>query len=645
MPIYEFVPSALIPNYDLLLGQKISPEDVLNLLDLLYSENKATSIAVDSLTYLKVRLMKIMMLIIQKDKELRKKIFSEKIILILMETALKSPKMESSRSLLTTELVVEEMRRVASKIDKHTLMQSGSFVPGVKLQGSKLVIHTIKAVSNIRMVAHLGLEALVPGCRYDLEIIQSRSKIAIDLQNKIIENKVVFVKDPNIAEMDSELAKLCGKAKAVVFSVPLVSLFPPDISASGSSSKTPIIIPSKSCCLIQISQTAMNEIESSLNSIGELTHKMQFTSIDKIMAEYMKKEIKVPLIDPSKRTPREVLKEMMSDKAKKEEKKEEKPKKSRNEVYQKFFAGTDKYEAMYKEGQDNAIVDEKTLYKKEYATWFTRLFEKAEDPALENYNNLLKDLQIYYARHTLFRLFLRNIDCLSSLSPQTYDKFLSLLTLMGAEADFMKFGPGQSHLSHKVNKLVKNTMERSGAINSLMKYVHDKLTQTISNEKKVGYSFFSCSQEEILDSVSIRFIHRHMKCIMRTHSEKLILHKDLNEFMNNLFLIAILADRLPDRFYAITMIRQIMGVAIDKNKILDGTQVSKLLTSECIRLLSNSLKDITKKNSIIWRICNEVVLKSHSLYSYAVEKFGEEIQSSCLKNVSVRILFYIIISP
>ena len=601
MPAYELVPSAHIPGYDE-VARDVRAEDVVGLLHKMLNRSKA--ITNDTLSEtLKVKLLKVVMLLLKSQKTLSKAVFSEELVVLLLGTALQYPKIDTSKSLLMAELAAEEMRKRASQADFKALRHNENVRNCVVRKGSKLLFTGPGVKFAVRVYAHLNIDKLRPGVPYEyLKYSPEDAKNA--------EGKILFVdKEMTPAQME-ETAKTC---QGVVLPMKLYGLM--SEVKEGSS-----------IVLMAIADKDMNCLDRIVREVEEIGHKMATLNPETIMADYMnippaKKEVKA-------NTLKGILQELIAS----EKKNVARKFKSQNEILDILLTQSERRASIFREGQDNSITEERASYSKEYAMLFKQVHEQGEEATPESYASLLHDLHVFYARHMLLRLLIRNQEKIISFPVELYKKLLTFLLISAAEADLMKYAVQHKTLSKRLNKLLLATLKRPDSVDVFIKWTHERVMDTVYCGRVLSYSISSTPQSKLEEGIYLPFICRYMKAILRFKNETLMTNKGIGMLMDEMMGVVIVAEKAAEKYRAISLVRKIIGSAAKLLNELPAAAIERILGCQSLKALAQYFNKTERKNSVIWRTANEILMKANVVYRYATALHGEVVQTYYTKN-------------
>ncbi len=602
MPVFELAPIAHVPEYeDIMKGVKA--EDIVKLLSLLLRRSKAVTNDTLSET-LKVKLLKVLMLLLKSQKDLSRAVFSEELVVLLLGTALQYPKIDTSKSLLMAELAAEEMRKRASQADYKALRHTEGAINCVVRKGNKLLLTSPGVKFAVRVYAHLNFDRLKSGVAY--EYVQYSPK----LDAKMTEGKVLFVDKDYAAKVAlEEIAKGC---QAVVLSVGIAGLVP--------TLKAPAEI-----SLIEIADTDMLCLDKIAHEVEEVAQKMATLSPEAIMADYMsmprKKEVKA-------NTLKGILQELVTS----EERNVARKFKSQNEILGILAMQSEKRTAIFREGQDNSITEERASYSREYAVLFKQVHEQGEEGTPESYASLLHDLHVFYARHLLLRLLIRNQEKIVQMPVELYKKLLTFLLISAAEADLMKYAVQHKALSKRLNKLLLATLKRPDAVDVFIKWTHERVMDTVYRGRVFSYSISSTPQSKLEEGIYLPFVCRYMRSILRFKNEALMTSRGIDSFMDDMMGVVIVAEKAAEKFRAISLVRKIIGSAAKMLNTLPAQAVGRVLGCQSLKALAQYFNKAERKTSVIWRTANEILMKANVLFRYATALHGEWVQTYYIKN-------------
>ena len=601
MPVQEFVLADMAPNYDEIINS-VGPQDVKLMIKQL--QTPSTVFKKDTLVEtLKVKLLKVLMLLLKSQKALCCEIFSEELITLLLESSLKYPKTDTSKTLLNVELTAEAMRKIASQSDYKALMQAENSGHTIQLKGSKLILSSQGAKMAIRINAHLNLEKLQHNVPYEYVIFNP------DIPKEAMANKIVFVEKHDKLNMES----LSNIVLALCIAAPIAPLLN-DIKNMTES------------VVLEISEKDMTNLGKVINDLDVTAKEMSTSRVDNMIAEYLNMKL-------HKETKANNVKDIIQDIINSSDStKEIKTIRTKKEIFEILFSPSDKREVIFKEGQDHNITEERASCGREYAMLFKQNYEKGEEAKPETYSNLLHDLHIFYTRHLLLNILLQNTKALPSLSVDVYKKVLAFLLVYAAEADLMKYGVGYKKLSKRLNAVLKATLSRPDSIDIFFGWIHQKVADIIYKGRIISYSIYSSPQSKLEEAIYLPFICRHFKAIIKFNRGAIIKNKGIDVLMDDMLTIAIAAEKVAEKYHAMDILRQIISSAAIMIAELPRASLEKILGSDSIKALARYFNQTERKNSYIWKIANEILMKANTLYRTAARLYSEEVQTYYTKN-------------
>ena len=603
IPVCELVPVGNSLSFDD-LARDVKLESLVKLIiDL---QPRKISFSVDTLAdTLKVKLMKVLMIVLKGDKALCRAIASEELIKVLLDTSLNYPKTETSRSLLITELAVEELRRRASQSDSHELWRDESERMFVLRKGSKLLVASECARIALRIKAHLNLDR-VP-CDQKLRFVHFDRNI--DKQE--YEGKLVVL--PNAEEGSEVWSVACAGWITCEPLQELVKKLPEGVL--------------EQVTIIQLYERDLKTIDGLAKEVEGITDHMLGVSPEDLLGEYLK--MKAPG-EVKGNNVKDLLREIMSSAS--AVKKEETQMKTQKEIFDLLLNPSDKRDNIFKEGQEYNAAEERATYSKEYEMLFKQVYEKGGSAKPETYSNLLYDLHIFYTRHILLNLLIHSKEKIASLPIELYKRLLTFLLIYAAEADLMKYAVQHRIMSRRVNKLLSATLKRADGIQLFITWTHERVKDTVYLNKMFSYSVCSSPQSKLEEVMYLPFITRYVKSILRVQREQFILNPQISLFMEDMLAIIIATERLGEKHQAMGMLRIILGTAAKMLQTLPCEALERILGSESIKVLSLYYNKAGAKNSPLWKIGNEILLKANALYRSAANLHGEGIQTYYTKN-------------
>ncbi len=587
--ISEFIPhSEDLPLRSLL--QNVKPEQVATIL-----RKSVVDPLPDNtlLATIQVKLLKVMWKLLKQDKELAQKVVNKELITLLLAEAMKSPKSALNRSMITTEMLLEEIRKTASQSEGKALAMSEAVALMVKVEKNELLMSMRSGSVCIPLIAHRMAKKL-QGNSLEYSVYRK------DIADAELEGKLVFIRGADFEAAD--LARLEKLSKAVVITVPLEKL--------GDRA-----LPS-----FQITPRHMDSIEGYKLKLADIDKFMQGSKLDELIASYLNVKPDKPIDAANVRDILKVLVPGGKPKAKEEvEAKKEEPRKNPLAL---FTQQTSKCDKMFKDKQDTAITEEREALKKEFAGAYSKLYERAEYPTPDQYMTVLSDLRLFYTRHLLLSLFM--------IVPNSVDNTNFALS-MAIEADYLLYGAGYKGLSHRVNKLLTSMSGQKDATEAFFRWTIEKV-EAVREKGNVASTLFNVSSDELARTIYVRFLHRYFRILAKQKPKEVAMGKSVDEFMTSMLTLVAIVDNIADKYRCLMGIKLVISAAQTLQTELSVETINKILANKCIKALSTYCRDSDFSGSMLWKNANEITLKANALYRFSLAKFGEEAVTYCVND-------------
>lgn len=551
-----------------------------------------------------VKILKCIHFVLKKNKELNKIIYSDELLKQLLTRAIQKPRSTYNRSLTTTEFLIEEVRKAVCQSECKSLIIEEACGPFLKIEKSNLVLFLLSGYLLIPIISHKNIG------KNSTEIKFECVKYKKGIQPDTISGKIVFV--PHSAINPAELAEIAKVAKGIVL----------DTELSKIKDAVPQII------LIQISEKHMEGFDNQKAELAEIGKYIQSTKTDQIIADYINikssKNIEATNV-------REILNELIHSKPKVAE--EIEPKK----LYTKLdplrvFSSNSKCESIFKDKNDAQIMEEKEILRKEFATSFAHFFDRAENPSPDLYMTSLSDLRLFYFRRILHLILLENFERIKSCSSNMYYELFVFFNVITVEGDYNYYGMGNKGLVKKINELFSVLSKDSYNITAFVNWIHTQVERLKTKFKIPSFSIFTSSQEDLQKGIYIRFVHRFLRIIMKNNPEELIKNEHIGELLTDLLSLLAMADSPADKYRCILDIKRIFSAVETIQNTLSLQTFTNILTSKCIKTLSNYYNSAPNIASMISKNGNELMQKANAIFRTSLAKYGEDAITYCIKD-------------
>ena len=604
MPVYELAPSAEKLYYTWILNN-VNHKQITNLLQRLLKPK--TSFATDTvLETLKVKLLKSLMQMLGSNEELCQQVFCEDMVLLLLATALHSPKVDTSKSLLMVELSAEEMRKVATQNKKKALSYDEGKTEFITRKGTKLMLTALGVKVPIRLYSYVNIERIEQNARFEFILYDLKKTSLTDCKDKL-----VFIK---LEELDNiPIKEIIKTALAVIIpkELEMYAILIEDI---------------EKVTLLQVNHKDITNLEDTLNYVRDGRKKLRTENPKNIISEYIhvssNKDIKANTL---KGIVRELI---ISDESTtfSPNKEDTNKFKSHKDVFDILATPSDRREAIFKDCSDFLATDEQAVYSKEYSMLFKQVHEKGEEATPETYLTLLHDLHVFYSRHLLLTLLIRNEEKIKGLDVELYKRLLTFLLISSAEADLMKLAVQNKELSQQLNKLLLVTLKREDAVDVFLSWTHERIMDAASKGKVLSYSIYNTPQSQLEKNIYLPFICRYVKLMLRNQGVSFMQSKGIGTFIDDMMTVVIMAEKITEKFRAIGVMRTIISTTSRMLHDLPLNCVERILGCESIKSFALYFNHSEPKQSIIWRIANEILLKANVLSRTAAKLYQTEIQ-------------------
>jgi len=567
------------------------------------------------LATIQVKLLRIIMKYLNKNKSLTNKIITPEIAKLIFDFSLKTPKFNQNRSLSTTESLIEEMRKFACQNEGKALAVPETSLIMTKILKGSILLMLHSGIVKIPLIAHKCASKLLGNTFEFLEFEKN-------MQPNEANGKIVFIKDSNLEnKIIEEISKF---AKGIVIAKELEK-FPEILNP-----------------LFEIHKNDMEKLNDYKNSLSEIDKFVQNNKLNIVLAEYIGiKPENIPKTDSV--NIREILNDLTGNKAQQKEEiplnapssdSQIKDEKEKNQAKQHplriFTRDSNKCDKMFKDRKDNQIIEEKQILKKEFSNNFSRIYERAEYSSPDSYSATLYDLKIFYFRSILSNLYSTNTEILQQNKNSELIPFLLTQTL---ESDYLLYGTGNKSLSKKINKIMKKVFELCPQ--DLLKPFAEWLNagiQKMALKPKNNENLFGNNTDELKNTIYCRFVYRFLHILLKIKPKEFITYSRIPEIMKNLLILVAICDDINDKYRSILIIKEIMGTAQKLKNELSVEDCNRILANKCIRALSIYCKESKLTESMVWKNINEISFKANALYRIALEKFGEKAISHCVND-------------
>ena len=595
--ISEFVPHAdELPLQSLL--QNVKPEQVSTILKKSILDPLPES---PLLATIQVKLLKVMWKLLKQDKELAKKVLNPELVTLLLTEGMKGPKSSLNRSLLTTELLAEEMRKIASQSEGKALATSEAVALMLKVEKNELLMCMRSGSVCIPLIAH-RLAKKLQGNSFEYTVYRK------DIPDTEVSGKLVFIKEADLETAD--FATLEKRAKGIIMTGALEKLGERNVPG------------------FQISRRHMDSLEAYKQKLAEIDKFMQGTKLDQVIADYLNIKPDKPIDAANVRDILKVLIPGGKPKAK-EEAEAKKEEEARKDPLSLFTQQTAKCDKMFKDKQDSLITEEREALKKEFATGYPKLYERAEFTTPDQYLTILSDLRLFYTRHLLLSLLISNPGTLPESAAKDLTSFVLSVSI---EADYLLHGCGYKGLSRKVNKLLHVLVSLKDSAAQFFGWVNEKVKAVAAEKATVSSTLFSVTSEELIRTIYVRFIHRYFKALAKFQPKNVVTSPSLEDFMASLLTLVAIVENTADKYRCLMGIKSAVSIAQSLQGELSVAEINKVLANKCMKALSTYCRDSDFSGSMLWKNANEITLKANALYRFSLSKFGEEAITYCVND-------------
>ena len=559
-----------------------------------------------------VKTIKVIQIILKGDKELNKMIFSEELFKQLLSFAIQPPKSSINRSLSTTELALEEIRKITCQTEGKTLSIAESSTSSVKVDKNSLIFCLTSGNFIIPMTAYKSIGKFASDAKFEY------IKYGPDTNLETIFGKIFILPKEHFEKV--EWAKVCKQVTGIVTDE--------NLSKIVEKMDKSIILP-----LIEISTKNMKRLDGLFVQLKEVEQHIQNTKLDQLISEYINVKSEKPI---NSTNVREIVKELLNEKDKEKEPEKEKKKEdqAKSDPLRIFTLLNSKCENIFKDKNDQMITQENDTLKKEFSTSYSRIFDRSENPNPDVYMKTLEDLRLFYIRRILTILLMENPVVFSALSPDDFKNLFSFMQIISIEADYLQYGTGNKAYSKKVNKILTPLMTGSNGLNNFLIWLHEQVKKVKEKAKPSSFSIFTSTQEDLLNDIYGKFVHRCIRILLKLKQEELIKHDMIGDLLTDLLTLIASIENVPDKHRCMLTIKRIMGAAEAMQNTLPLKTFNSILTCKCIKALAKYYNELPQVNSIMWKNGNEVMLKANSLFRTAAIRYGEEARTYCIKDDS-----------
>ena len=540
------------------------------------------------LATIQVKTIRILQLLLKKHKELYKQILNPDFITDLLNRALEKPKSPFNRSLKTTEMLLEDIRKVVSQSEGKALGAPDSSLITIKVLKNELLLSLRTGSLSLPLIAHKNTEKLrgkvFEYCKYVENLLIGR-----------ISNRVVFLSE----EFESKLTEIEKCAKLLVITTPLDKF--KDLAIS----------------MVQISKESMEALssyEKTLFDIGKFT---QENTVDKVVAEYLnvKADIKIDTTNI-----KDVVMRLLGEKGE-EEKVVAEIKEVRNiRPLRMFTHQCFKCDKMIKERQNLKITSEIEELRKAFDKSYSQTYERTEHATPEIYSTTLSDLKLFYIRQLVLDYF-NEEEC-------TYN--INFLLIMSIEADYLLYGFGYKKLLKKVKKLLyKNT--KTNSLDAFVQWLSGRVHK-MKEITKSSLSLFENSSETLESGVYVGFLYKYVHAFLKKEPKKLLKHPEIASILTNILTLVPIIENNYDKYRCLLLIKEIILHAQKLQHELSIIDLNRILANKAMRALSTYCREGETSTSILWRLMVETVLHATKLSKMAYENFDGEVVTYCISD-------------
>ena len=550
---------------------------------------------------LNLKLIKLVLKMLKRENAQENIKSTSETINMLLDQAIKTPSNSSSKSLIITEIAIEEMRRMACDSENSTLDCTNRLYPEVKLQEKQLLFNYRNCFAVIPINAYSSNLSKILNDKYEFIWFKP------ELTKSQIEGKFIFTPAEHI------------KNELLVDQIIISDL---DIKS----------IADPNAKYISVSKPFFESISSRIEQLISLEEHARNSGIDALIAEYMK----IPLPKKFDTTnPAIIVKNLMSHKSESSDNSEEKkaasiqeaPKK-KNALIQLLDSSTKNY--IFSSNNDLSLQSQKETWSKNFTSSYGSVFS-SDSPSPSAYISKLADLRIFYMRQILLTLLSKK-TVMEDLPLDTKKKIFDLLILLSCEADYMHYGFKSKWYSDKVNQLLSIFISLPESLDIFTNWIKEKAMTSANTKEDKGFSLFSSSENDLTKTISLRFVFIFINIMIENESRRLFMYKEIDTIITSLISLYASIKQIQEVYMCIRTVKEIIGGALAQIKDLPPEVITRLLMNKGLVALSKFLPDQQDLTSIIYRNTWEVIQKLNSIQRIGVSLHGELVQFKCTNN-------------
>ena len=591
--LLEAIASEVIPTekkIDLLeMISEMKEERVREVLLKLLKEPTSEDMVMETI---KVKTIRLLRLLLKKNKELSKKIFNSELLAVLLELSLKKLNDTSCKSLLIAEMEVEEMRKVANQTEGQALAIPVMSTPKIKIFKKEIWLILSANSLAISLLASKMMQGIS-------KIVLDYILYSKDMKAEDAKGKVVFL----LGDEKRVVKELAGQAKAFIVSVPLEKF---------NDIKVPIA---------QIYPEDMRNFNSYKEQLIESHTFFQTNRLDQIITNYGNIKTNKAFEDMNVRSIlNSILKNNIEDNKPKSELLASVPK-----PLHLFTQETKRCDKIFKDNKDISTL--KVEMKKCFNTIYYKLYEKSEIVTAEKYKIALNDLKVLNVRHILIDMLINNEEGIKNINIRDLSQFI-LIEMV--EADYHFYGMGLKKLAKKINKILKSfVISNPDFFDYFIKWMRNGVNDMKTNVKKAP-NLFTSSLEDILKGVYVGFAYKVFKLLIKFQPKKILTYEDIGDVLIDLLSLVVLVEDHISKYRCILIIKEFLGLAQTLKDELTVHQFNNLIANKAIKALSEYCKASSFSSSLLWKNMKEITLKANAIYRISLSKYGDKALSYCI---------------
>ena len=537
------------------------------------------------LASIQVKVIKVMMTYLKQGESVVDKEFVE----TLLEMALEKPKVNTSKSLPTIEMSIEEMRKIVSQSKNKCLSFSIGSLFSVEIFKNTLQLSFEEAKKLVHVISYKRTKkirnSLLKAFKFDKE------KTTKDRWDG-----VVFV----LKADKEQIVELAKEVKAIIIDTPLEDY--KDIN-----------IP-----MIQISAKDMNSLDKYKRKLMETNEYLKNTNFKEIVPKYLniisKEELEVSNFGLA-------LKSFLSNEVK-ENKKEE-----TEDPLIILSQNKESFKRILKVDYDEVILREKENLEVVFDSRYRNIYINSE--YIKSYLNVLADLKLFLIRRLILQLALVNKEAMK--------RSIKYFLLMVLEGEYLSYGFEYKELVKEINRVIIAIADEEflkcfdELLESKVKeYLIEYRKQDVKNLDvfKISKVFEPNAERHAF----ILFIYKLLHTILKVKPLVVLKYKNIGTIIERLTSLIVIANLHPDRYRCCLLIKEIFHSAHNLQNELTVAEFNNVLSNKGIESISKFTKGILPNSDLITKALNEINMEAYSLYKISISKFGEEAISSCALN-------------